>query len=133
MSRFMPRALTASTLVIGLALALPAATIVVTPANAQQQIYGSQLMTEQERNEYRNRMQNAKTEQERAQIRMEHHQRMQDRARQRGVTLPAEPPAKGGMGMGQGMGQGQGQGMGTGKGETMPMPGMGKGGKGKGG
>ncbi|TNF37913.1 MAG: hypothetical protein EP315_01925, partial [Gammaproteobacteria bacterium] len=44
------------------------------------QIYGSQLMTEQERNEYRNRMRAAKTEQEREQIRNEHHERMKIRA-----------------------------------------------------
>lgn len=84
----------------------------------QDQIYGSQLMTQQERNEYRNRMRSAKTAQEQEQIRAEHHERMKVRAKERGVTLPDKPPAKGsGMGpggMGPG-GMGPGGGMGGGK------------------
>jgi hypothetical protein len=61
----------------------------------QEWIYGSQLMTPQERLEHRSRMQAAKSAEEREQIRNEHHQRMMERARERGVTLPDEPPAKG--------------------------------------
>lgn len=68
-------------------------------AQEQEHIYGSQMMTEQERYEYRARMQAAKTDQEREQIRMEHHERMTERAKARGLTLPATPPRKGG-GMG---------------------------------
>jgi Spy/CpxP family protein refolding chaperone len=65
----------------------------------QERIYGSQLMTQQERNEYRDRMRAARTEQEREQIRQEHHERILARARERGVTLPEEPPMRGrGMG-----------------------------------
>jgi hypothetical protein len=68
-------------------------------------IYGSHLMTEQERMEYRERMRRADTPQEREQIRKEHRNRMEKRAKDRGVTLPGEPPAldrdmKGGKGMG---------------------------------
>lgn len=84
----------------------------------QEQIYGSQLMTPQERASYRKRMQSAKTAQEREQIRAEHHGQMQARAKERGVTLPDEPPARGG-GMGPGMGgpgMGSGGGMGPGGG-----------------
>lgn len=77
------------------------------------QVYGSQLMTTQERDEYRNRMRAAKTVQEREQIRNEHHARMQERAKQRGVTLPAEPPVRG-MGAGPGRGAGSGAGPGGG-------------------
>jgi hypothetical protein len=77
------------------------------------QVYGSQLMTTQERNEYRSRMRAAKTVQEREQIRNEHHERMQVRAKERGVTLPAEPPARG-MGAGPGRGAGGGAGPGGG-------------------
>jgi Na+-transporting NADH:ubiquinone oxidoreductase subunit NqrC len=62
----------------------------------QDRIFGSQLMTKQERNEYRNRMRSAKTPQEREQIRAEHHERMQARAKERGVTLPDNPPPRGG-------------------------------------
>lgn len=88
----------------------------------QEQIYGSQLMTEQERMEYRDRMRNTATEQEREQIRKEHHERMKELAKERGLTLPEEPPTSGmnrGMGAGQGMGPGtggMGQGGGRGKG-----------------
>lgn len=69
-----------------------------------QDIYGSQLMSVQERNEYRNRMRQAKTYEEREQIRREHHAQMQIRAKEKGVTLPDEPPAGRGPGMGPGGG-----------------------------
>jgi hypothetical protein len=88
----------------------------------QDQVYGSQLMTQEERNAYRDRMRAAKTEQEREQIRKEHHEQMKVRAKEKGVTLPDEPPARGrGMGPGKGMGPGMGPG-GGGMG-----PGMGNG------
>lgn len=84
----------------------------------QEQIYGSQLMTQQERNEYRNRMGAATSQEERERVRAEHHTRMQERAKQRGVTLPDQPPQRGmGGGMGPGMGgMGPGGGMGPSKG-----------------
>jgi len=71
---------------------------------AQDQIYDSHLMTPQERANYRARMQSAKTAQEREQIRAEHHEPMQARAKERGVTLLDQPPARGGGGMGPGGG-----------------------------
>jgi len=79
-----------------------------------QDIYGSQLMTVQERNEYRNKMRSAKTAQERERIRAEHHEQMQVRAKDRGVTLPDQPPAGRGPGMGPG-GGGMGPGGGGGR------------------
>lgn len=88
----------------------------------QEQVYGSQLMTKQERNEYHARMRAATTAREREQIRLEHHKAMQERARERGVTLPDEPPMGGGGmgpdggGMGPGGGMGSGSGMGSGGG-----------------
>lgn len=77
----------------------------------QEQIYGSQLMTQEERAEYRARMRAAKTAEEREQIRKEHHELMKVRAKERGITLPDEPPAKrGGIGPGRGgMGPGGGR------------------------
>lgn len=80
-------------------------------AQNQAPIYGSQLMTQQERADYRARMRSLRTAQERERFRLEHHERMRERARARGVTLPDEPPARGGRGMGPG-----GQGMGPGGG-----------------
>lgn len=76
-------------------------------------IYGSQLMTQQERNEYQTRLRAAKTAEERERIMAENHERMEERARQRGVTIPDEPPARAGrpsgsMGPGGGMGSGGG-------------------------
>ncbi len=89
----------------------------------QEQIYGSGLMTKQERAEYRAKLRAAKTEEEREQIRKEHHERMKERAKAQGVTLPDEPPAIGG-----GMGPGGG-GMGPGRGGMGPGGGgMGSGG-----
>jgi len=69
----------------------------------QDQIYGSQLMTEQERVQYRAQLRSFKTEKEREMYRLEHHKRMQLRAKEKGVTLPVEPPMKpGGTGYGAG-------------------------------
>jgi hypothetical protein len=77
----------------------------------QEHIYGSQMMTEQERNEYRARMHAAKTNEEREQIRMEHHERMTKRAKAQDLSLPDTPPSKGsGMMPGGGMGGGMGGG-----------------------
>jgi hypothetical protein len=85
-----------------------------TPAQAQEQIYGSQIMTPQERAEHRAKMRAAKTVEEREKIRKEHHDRMVQRAKERGITLPEEPPM-GGAGMGPGGGMmGPGGGMGPG-------------------
>jgi hypothetical protein len=81
-----------------------------------QDIYGYQLMTQQERIEYRNRMRAAKTYEERERIRNAHHEQMKVRAKERGVTLPDQPPTPGGgKGPGGGMGPGGG-GMGPGGG-----------------
>lgn len=54
-------------------------------------IYGYQMMTEQERNEYRARMLGANTQEERDRIRAEHHALILARAKERGMTLPAQP------------------------------------------
>ena len=51
-----------------------------TQTQDQERIYGSELMTEKERSEYRERMRSAKTQQEREKIRSEHHDRMLVRA-----------------------------------------------------
>lgn len=61
----------------------------------EERIYGSQLMTEEERVEYRSKIRAAKTAEERKQIRKEHHELMKERAKERGVSLPDDPPAKG--------------------------------------
>ena len=94
----------------------------------QDQIYGSQLMTQEERSAYRTQMRNAKTAQEREQIRKQHHEQMKVRAKEKGVTLPDEPPARG---KGQGMGPGGG-GMGPGNGSGVGPGGGGMGGMGPG-
>ena len=66
-------------------------------------------MTEKERNEYREQMRSAKTQQEREKIRSEHHDRMLVRAKERGVTVPGQPPAKAAAtGPGGGSGKGGG-------------------------
>lgn len=71
----------------------------------QEHVFGSQLMTPEERSEFHAKMRAAKTEDERESIRKMHHQSMQERAKVQGVTLPDEPPVRGGgMGMGSGGG-----------------------------
>lgn len=72
-------------------------------------IYGYQMMTEQERNEYRDRMRTAQTRQERERLLAEHYAQMQARAKERGMS----PPPGGHMG-GPGGGAMGGAGMGGG-------------------
>ena len=82
-------------------------------ADADIPIYGSQLMTDAERADYRSRWRAARSDEERERLRREHHDRMKDRARERGVTLPDEPPPRGaGAGPGGGAGPGPGPGRG---------------------
>lgn len=90
----------------------------------QEQIYGSQLMTNDERMEYQTKMRTAKTAEEGEQFRSEHHKAMQKRAKDRGITLPDDPQARGdgrGMGTGSYMGRpGGGTEADTGRGGTGP-------------
>ena len=72
-------------------------------------VYGWQLMTPKERNEYQDKIRNLKTEQEREAYRNEHHKRMQERAKEQGITLPETPMMRqhsGSMSPGGGMGPG---------------------------
>ncbi|MCW8854364.1 MAG: hypothetical protein OQK76_11850 [Gammaproteobacteria bacterium] len=71
----------------------------------RRQVYGWDLMTAEERVQHRETMRNMKTEEEREAYRMEHHQRMQERAQQRGVTLPPYQPGRGMGGAGRGRNQ----------------------------
>lgn len=93
-----------------------------TQTQSQERIYGSQLMTRQERAEYHSKMRSLKTNEEREAFRLAHHKKMQERAKEKGKTLPDMPPAQGGGmgpgggGMGSGGGMGPGGGMGGGRG-----------------
>jgi hypothetical protein len=80
------------------------------PAPKSEPIYGYQLMTPQERDEYRAKMRNARSAGERQAIRDEHHSAMQARAKERGLTLPDRPRGTGPYGTGQGRGPGAGPG-----------------------
>lgn len=76
----------------------------------QEQAYGRELMTEQEREQHRLKMRSAKTAEERQKIRTEQHERMKERAKERGMMLPDTPPVRGGgMGAGGRMGMGGGR------------------------
>lgn len=80
-------------------------------------IYGAQMMSDEERASYRRRMREATTAQQRDQIRSEHHAEMVKRARERGISLPEDPPSRPGPGgMGRGPGYGDGGMMGGGRG-----------------
>jgi len=70
----------------------------------QEQIYGSQLMTQQEQLEYRKKNTNAKTAQEREQIRMEHQSMINERAKERNIKLPDMPASGTGMSPGGSIG-----------------------------
>lgn len=62
----------------------------------QEMVTGRQLMTEQEHAEHQARMRAAETDEERQQIRKEQHERMKQRASERGLAMPDDPPAKSG-------------------------------------
>jgi hypothetical protein len=80
----------------------------IEPGQERERVYGYELMTGQERADYYSRMRALNTEQEREAFRLEHHKKMQERARAQGKTLPEMPPP----GMGPGMGPGGGMGPG---------------------
>ena len=95
----------------------------------QAQIYGSQLMTDVERIEYQSKMRSLKTDKERDAFRSEHHEKMKVLATEKGITLPAVPPAVGaGNKFNSGAGAGSNSGLGAGQGApTNPSTGGGKG------
>jgi hypothetical protein len=87
-------------------------------ALGQPRVYGSQLMTPQERLEHRAKMRSLSPT-ERQQYRREHHAEMQNRAEERGLTLPpmgarSGPGNRRGWGYGRGFGYGPGPGFGPG-------------------
>ena len=93
----------------------------------KEMVYGSDLMTDQERREERQKMR-MMTEEEREQYRAEKHKRMKERATEQDKAIPDEPGERG-KGLNQGMRQGQGQGMRQGQGQGMRQgKGMGMGG-----
>lgn len=98
-----------------IALGLLALTGMSVVTAAEDVVYGHQLMTEQELAEHRAKMRSLKTEEEREQYRLEHHERMQERAKARGVTLPDEPRHRPRDGAGMGYGPRDGSGPGKGR------------------
>ena len=90
-------------------------------------VYGRELMSSEELAEHRRRMRSLETEEEREAYRQEHHERMEERARERGVNIPDAPSPRGG-----GMGPGGGPGSDLAPGGGMPPrdgSGMGGGGR----
>ncbi len=77
----------ASTLMLSSTLVLAADDSVTKQESTLKQVYGKQLMTEQERSEQRSKMRAATTEAERESIRKENQERMKQRAKEQGVTL----------------------------------------------
>ncbi len=76
----------------------------------ERDMFGWELMTPEERDAHRAKLRSLKTKEEREAYRMAHHQKMQERAKEKGVTLPEMPMHRGrGMGPGGGMGGGGGR------------------------
>lgn len=92
---------------------------VIPKLSAEEVVYGSQLMTQQEREAHRTRMRNAESEEERDRIRAEHHEQMKSRAREKGMTIPDLPPEQGSS-INRAKSQGNNQGYGKGSGQGMP-------------
>lgn len=107
--------LAAAAFAMACALALP--TLAETPAEkpAEKPICGRDLMTPEEVTAHREKMRSFATREERVAYRAEHHAKMAQRAKERGVELPPQGcPKGGGMGMGPGPGAGRGPGPGPG-------------------
>lgn len=65
------------------------------PAPVKREIIpGSELMTSQERERYRQRMRGARTPDEEQKVRADHVKQMRERARLRGLRLPDSPDAE---------------------------------------
>lgn len=71
-----------------------------TRTQVSEHVYGYDLMTEKERTEYQDRMRAAKTNQERETLRLEHHKKMEARAKAQGKTLHEVEHAGRGQGAG---------------------------------
>jgi hypothetical protein len=82
--------------------------------SGQPRMYGSDLMTPQEREAYIEKLRSAKTQDERLKLRDEHRAEMQKRAKEQGVTLP-EP-----RGPGAGKSPGTGAAKGTARQSQLP-------------
>ncbi len=101
---FVLQALTAALFtILGVSVAIAADQEMAKPAaqagaESGEQIYGSELMTKEERAEHRAKMRSLKTAAEREAYRKEHHMKMQERAKKMGKTLPDMPPAAGSQG-----------------------------------
>lgn len=54
----------------------------------QKRAYGCELMSKEEKRQHRKHLKSLKTEEERKQYRLEHHKKMQARAKEQGVNLP---------------------------------------------
>lgn len=93
---------TAIQIAISMAAAIVMASAAVDTIGQQQApvkreiIPGSELMTSQERERYRQRIRGAKTPEEEQKIRADHVGQMRERARLRGLRLPESPAAEGG-------------------------------------
>ena len=96
------------------------ATLVLGTAPAQADddaTYGRELMTEQERNEHRQKMRTLQGE-DREAYRKEQHERMEKRAEEKGAKIPDEPGERGkGMRQGAGSKKGDKKGKGSGSGK----------------
>jgi hypothetical protein len=89
----------------------------VAPAASQTQMRrGAELMTDSERTAQRDRMRSTTSTEERSALRQEQHTTMQQRASERGVSIP-DAPAAGGQGLGNPYGQGRNTGTATGGGQ----------------
>ena len=75
------------------------------------EVRGSELMTAEERRAFRARMQAADSPEARQAIRAEQHEKMQQRAKEKGLKLSDEPAADRGAGQRRRMGIGRGMGM----------------------
>ncbi|MDX1656260.1 MAG: hypothetical protein R3310_13695 [Candidatus Competibacteraceae bacterium] len=82
MRKILPLSLTAALLAAALLGLGPTAQAA---APGEEEIYGNQLLTPDERSDYNARMQSLTTIEEREAYRLEHKRRMQDRAQKRGL------------------------------------------------
>lgn len=67
----------------------------LTDKEASEQVFGWEIMSIEERAAHRSKMRSLKSEEELEAYRKEHHERMQARAKEKGLTLPDKPMMRG--------------------------------------
>ena len=80
-----------SAILISIFISFSASTLFASEDDDKERVYGWELMTDEEFSEHREKMRSLETREERQAYRKEHHEKMLERAKEKGVELPDCP------------------------------------------